>query len=48
MKQSWVEAPDGARIEVRSAGAGPGLVLLHGGSVNSGDYGRLIEGWRRV
>lgn len=44
MKQSWVEAPDGARIEVRSAGAGPGLVLLHGGSVNSGDYGRLIEG----
>jgi pimeloyl-ACP methyl ester carboxylesterase len=38
-----IVAEDGASIVVRSIGAGPGVVILHGGGVTERDYHRLAK-----
>ncbi|MEU4689067.1 alpha/beta hydrolase [Actinoplanes sp. NPDC023714] len=45
MEQNWtirrVPAPDGAEIVLHSIGAGPGIVVVHGGGVTQAMYRRL-------
>lgn len=43
MDEQLVTTVDGDVLRVRSQGAGPGLVLLHGGGVVSRDYDRLAR-----
>lgn len=45
MRVDRVTAPDGAGITVRSIGAGPGIVILHGGGLAERDYHRLASAW---
>lgn len=41
MSSRTVTAPDGGSITVYSTGAGPGVVILHGGGISVREYGRL-------
>lgn len=43
MREQTVADRDGAVFTVRSTGDGPGVVLLHGGGIDSREYGRLAE-----
>ncbi len=43
MQVDKIASTDGAAIVVRSIGAGPGIVILHGGGVAERDYHRLAE-----
>lgn len=38
-----VTANDGTRVNVRSVGSGPGVIIVHGGGVTSGIYMRLAQ-----
>ncbi|MFF5172597.1 alpha/beta fold hydrolase [Micromonospora sp. NPDC000089] len=37
-----ITAPDGAQLALHSTGAGPGLVLVHGGGITIHEYRRLV------